>query len=129
MAAPAQRRIRQNRIYRRGHRHRKKIYRKNFRHFTTKEDGNGLGLTICHSIISKHNGRLVVESELGVGTTFTIYIPALKEESPHESAADRPTEILGTGRILVMDDEDQLREIVAEMLKYLGYKADLAADG
>ncbi len=98
-------------------------------YFTTKEDGNGLGLTICHSIISKHNGRLVVESELGTGTTFTIYIPARKEESPHESAADRPTEIPGTGRILVMDDEDQLREIVAEMLKYLGYKADLAADG
>lgn len=98
-------------------------------YFTTKEDGNGLGLTICHSIISKHNGRLVVESELGVGTTFIIYIPALKEESPHESATDRPTEVLGTGRILVMDDEDQLREIVAEMLKYLGYKADLAADG
>ncbi len=98
-------------------------------YFTTKEDGNGLGLTICHSIISKHNGRIVVESELGVGTTFTIYLPAMKEKSPHESAADGPMEILGTGRILVMDDEDQLREIVAEMLKYLGYKADLAADG
>lgn len=98
-------------------------------YFTTKENGNGLGLTICHSIISKHNGRIVVESELGVGTTFTIYLPAMKETSPHESAADGPTEILGIGRILVMDDEDQLREIVAEMLKYLGYKADLAADG
>lgn len=98
-------------------------------YFTTKQDGNGLGLTICHSIISKHNGRLVVESEFGVGTTFTIYIPALKKESPHESASDKPTEMLGAGKILVMDDEDQVREIVAEMLKYLGYEADLAVDG
>ena len=87
------------------------------------------GLTICHSIVSKHRGTITVESKSGVGTTFAIYIPA------HRSAGQESVQVLsaevirGTGRVLIMDDEEQVREIVGEMLAHLGYEPGYAKDG
>ena len=99
-------------------------------YFTTKQTGSGLGLTICHSIISKHLGLLKADSTPGVGTTFSIYLPAMAEERCRP-APDQPGQALldGTGRVLVMDDEEHVLEVIREMLKKLGYEAVLARDG
>ncbi|MHB8894783.1 MAG: hybrid sensor histidine kinase/response regulator [Candidatus Geothermincolia bacterium] len=97
-------------------------------YFSTKKEGSGLGLAITHSIVSKHNGQISVESQPGEGTTFSIYLPANPEARPKErKAADEA--LAGQGRILVMDDEDFVRDTAEQMLSYLGYKVVLARDG
>ncbi len=97
-------------------------------YFTTKQKGSGLGLATVYAIIDKHNGRITVESELGTGTTFTIYLPATDflDVKP-EKAVNRIES--GAGKILVMDDEDFILELASQMLKKLGYRATLVADG
>ncbi|MFH2011918.1 MAG: ATP-binding protein [Pseudomonadota bacterium] len=95
-------------------------------YFTTKQKGSGLGLATTYSIIKKHNGHITVESQLGVGTTFHIYLPA-SEKEVSEKAETRLIE--GRGRILVMDDEASLRKIVGRMLDKLGYESEFAKDG
>jgi CheY-like chemotaxis protein len=97
-------------------------------YFTTKRKGSGLGLTIVYSIIEKHGGRITVDSEPGMGTTFRIYLPAspggtLDPAGPEEALTR------GSGRILVMDDERFIRTLAAEMLGKIGYEAELARDG
>ncbi|MBE9546567.1 MAG: response regulator, partial [Proteobacteria bacterium] len=97
-------------------------------YFTTKQKGTGLGLTTVYSIIDKHDGHITAESELGVGTTFHIYLPASGKEIT--KSKDMETHILtGKGKILVMDDEEIVRDIVGEMLKHLGYEVAFAEDG
>ncbi len=95
-------------------------------YFTTKQEGSGLGLATTYSIIKKHDGHITVESLLGVGTTFHIYLPASDKIVP-EKETDRL--ITGRGRILVMDDEASLRKMVGRMLKMLGYESGFAKDG
>lgn len=91
--------------------------------FTTKETGSGLGLAICHSIIQKHGGFLDVESEVGRGTTFTFFLPACATETHVEETheAEKSTVKLGNGRILVLDDEPILREVMDSLLRSLGH--------
>jgi two-component system, cell cycle sensor histidine kinase and response regulator CckA len=99
-------------------------------YFTTKQKGSGLGLATVYSIIKKHEGHISVESTLGVGTTFYIYFPALSgkiAEKP-EAAGAAPVPVAG-GRILVMDDNELIRDLVPRMLKIKGYEVDTAADG
>jgi len=98
-------------------------------YFTTKPTGSGLGLTICHSIISKHHGLLKAESTLGVGTTFTIYLPAFHARGQVTASPQADSVPRGSGRVLIMDDEEHIREVAAEMLQHLGYETDQAADG
>lgn len=99
-------------------------------YFSTKLEGNGLGLTICHSIVSKHNGAIVVDSKPGAGSTFTVYLPAFSADKVSEPKSIPPqTELRGSGRVLIMDDESQVLEIVGEMLIHLGYEPGFAADG
>jgi CheY-like chemotaxis protein/anti-sigma regulatory factor (Ser/Thr protein kinase) len=97
-------------------------------YFTTKEKGRGLGLAVVYSIIKNHGGHITVESRLGAGTTFTLYLPAsdkpIAEEKGHE---EEP--IVGKGRILLMDDEDVVRDIAGEILKEIGYEVEIAKDG
>ncbi|MCJ7773707.1 MAG: ATP-binding protein, partial [Desulfobacterales bacterium] len=95
-------------------------------YFTTKQKGSGLGLATTYSIIKKHNGHIIVESQLGVGTTFHIYLPA--SDKP-VSEKEEITIIKGYGKILVMDDEAPLRKMVGRMLKNLGYESEVAKDG
>jgi len=101
-------------------------------YFTTKdketERGTGLGLSICHSIIEKHGGYITVESELGIGTTFYIYLPASIKEVSEEVEVEENI-FSGTGRILVMDDEEVVREVAGKMLSHLGYDVEFAEDG
>jgi PAS domain S-box-containing protein len=97
-------------------------------YFTTKQQGNGMGLAISYSIIKNHNGYITVESELGVGTTVSFYLPASpKPIRPEKASEERPP--TARGRILVMDDEETIRDLLVQMLTHLGYEAEAVRDG
>jgi two-component system cell cycle sensor histidine kinase/response regulator CckA len=105
--------------------YRKKIFDP---YFTTKQKGNGLGLSTVYSIIKKHHGDITVKSEVGTGTRFTVALPASEKEFAEASTSAK--EILtGTGRILVMDDEEIVRNAVGRMLEHIGYEVTLASKG
>jgi two-component system cell cycle sensor histidine kinase/response regulator CckA len=101
-------------------------------YFTTKEMGNrkglGLGLSISHSIIKRHHGYIHVESAPGIGTTFSIYLPACEPEIPKKTIQEQ-TPRVGRGNILVMDDEEIVRDVAGEMLAHLGYEVAFAKNG
>ena len=97
-------------------------------YFSTKQRGSGLGLATVHSIIENHEGHILAESEMGVGTTFTIYLPAQPEAAAAPAAVEAsPT--TGQGRILVVDDDEALLVTSRRMLEYLGYEVDTVGDG
>ena len=97
-------------------------------YYSTKPNGTGLGLTIVHSIIRNHDGHIMVESQVGQGTTFTIYLPASMEKiAPAEKTKE--TGRSGSGRILVMDDDATVRNVLSSMLDMLGFEVTLAEDG
>ncbi len=88
-------------------------------YFSTKQQGSGLGLAIAHSIIRNHNGYITVRSRQGVGTTFFIYLPASESRSA-KTMSEEKKYVGGTGKVLVMDDEEMVRSVAGEMLKNLG---------
>jgi two-component system cell cycle sensor histidine kinase/response regulator CckA len=96
--------------------------------FTTKKQGSGLGLTNTFSIIKSHKGNISVDSEEGAGTIFTFYLPAALGKAPEENV-DRRIFLPGNKRILVMDDEDLVRNVIERMLMQCGCTASLARDG
>jgi CheY-like chemotaxis protein len=96
--------------------------------FTTKQKGSGLGLSTAYSIIKNHNGLITVDSELGEGTVFYIYLPASeKKKVEKEDHLQKVT--AGQGKILVMDDEDIVLEATEEVLREIGYTVEVARDG
>jgi CheY-like chemotaxis protein len=97
-------------------------------YFTTKVGGSGLGLATAYSIVIKHEGYITVASDVGVGTTFRIYLPASKHgvEPPQARTATAP---IASGRILVMDDEEAIRNLLRAMLTRLGYRVDCVRNG
>lgn len=97
-------------------------------YFTTKQKGSGLGLATSYSIIRNNAGYISVESESGVGTTFSVYLPATHAAEPAPKIAVSAP-LPGQGRILVMDDEEMVREILSNMLGKLGYEPVCAVDG
>ncbi|TAN63566.1 PAS domain S-box protein [bacterium] len=99
--------------------------------FTTKTAGSGLGLAVSYSIVKKHNGAIIVDSSHGKGTTVRIYLPAAGSAVVMENVSTEvfSSGMTGKGRVLVMDDEDVVREVSGEMLTILGYEPDLAPDG
>ncbi|MCK9376501.1 MAG: PAS domain S-box protein [Syntrophobacterales bacterium] len=97
-------------------------------YFTTKRKGSGLGLASAFAIIKNHHGHIAVESKLGVGTTFTIYLPAVERQINPQPKEDRGL-LAGKGKILVMDDEEMVREVLGKMFPLLGYEAEFAGDG
>jgi PAS domain S-box-containing protein len=98
-------------------------------YFTTKEAGSGLGLATSYAIISKHGGYISVQSSVGEGSVFSVIIPAISNKKPKE--ADKMIEELmyGTGKILVMDDEEIIRKVAKRMLEKLGYQVTTTNDG
>lgn len=97
-------------------------------YYTTRKTGSGLGLSTVFSILKRHEGHIAVKSEVGVGTTFNIYIPALKDSVSPECEAVPGTKP-GNGRILIMDDELLIRNVSGEILSALGYEVEFAKDG
>lgn len=100
-------------------------------YFTTKKAGSGLGLAIVHGIVSKHNGHIRVESTPGVGSTFTVFLPADVGAQPAEnkSGTGAGTMPRASGRILLMDDEEVVRSTTSALLVRQGYVVETAADG
>ena len=101
-------------------------------YFSTKQTGSGLGLATVRSIVEKHNGRITVVSELGQGTTFTIFLPA--EKTSHNVGVDQiSTKVINpseeVGKILVVDDEEMVRTLLKEMLSISGYRVETADEG
>ncbi len=103
-------------------------------YFSTKEEGRGLGLAVSRSIVEKHDGHIEVESAPGVGTIFTVYLPAAEDSWAERRQADdeeqsRHEAPRNKGRILVMDDEETVGRIARQILVYLGFSVALANDG
>ncbi len=97
-------------------------------YFTTKQRGSGLGLAVTYSIINKHGGHITLESTLGKGTTFRLYLPATeKKRLPARTEAE--SIMTGHGRVLVMDDEETIRTTMRDILVRLGYDVTFAEDG
>lgn len=96
-------------------------------YFTTKQTGTGLGLAVAHSVIRNHGGHVGVESAVGVGTTFTIHLPAVPAGGGAPTGAAGI--VSGKGRVLAMDDEPLMRDVLARMLQVLGYSVVAVADG
>ncbi len=101
-------------------------------YFTTKSGGMGLGLASVHSIINRHGGHIEARSKVGEGTTFTLFLPSTGKTSAWGAGiCDRITqsEALAGGSVLVMDDEEMIRELAAEMLGHLGYEVTTCTTG
>ncbi|MCB0345258.1 MAG: PAS domain S-box protein, partial [Bdellovibrionales bacterium] len=98
-------------------------------YFSTKAGGSGLGLATTYSIVKKHQGQIFVESDLNRGTRFDIYLPANPALALDTSPKARQL-VRGSGeRVLVMDDDETIRDIVGNMLIELGYEPSFARDG
>ena len=98
-------------------------------YFTTREKGTGLGLTTSYHIMKSHGGNLFVESEPGEGTTASLYLPASTEGMPRVVEAEGEIARDGNWKVLVMDDEDLVRDMEIGMLEHLGCEARGARDG
>jgi PAS domain S-box-containing protein len=98
-------------------------------YFTTKKTGTGLGLTSAYSIIRKHGGDIFVTSEVGKGTTFEVCLPAIPVNADCEDSSMAQSISAGKGSVLLMDDEECIRDLTCEMLSHLGYHAEACSCG
>jgi len=105
-------------------------------YFSTKgmgtQKGMGLGLAVSDSIVKKHDGLITVESQMETGTTLSIYLPASENEIVEATPVKKPVpEISVTQgeKILVMDDEEMVRDVSNALLTHLGYEVEVAVDG
>jgi len=99
-------------------------------YFTTKEKGSGLGLATSYSIVRNHGGMIDVKTKPGKGSTFRMYLPAIVAEGSAASAF-KPAAPVRTppARVLVMDDEEILRNLSLELISTLGHQVDVAKHG
>ena len=100
-------------------------------YFTTKPTGNGLGLSITYAIVRKHGGHILADSTSD-GARFTVYLPAISNPSKHEISIVteiNKSQIRHKGRVLVVDDQEMLREVARAMLEDLGYEVVEAEEG
>ncbi len=96
--------------------------------FTTKTNGSGLGLSTTYTILKKHGGHIAVDSELGVGTIFFLYLPASKGLVRNIQGVDDGKYCNG-GKILIMDDQDSIRNLLTKMLSIMNCECESAEDG
>jgi len=99
--------------------------------FTTKEmgRGTGLGLASVYGVIKNHGGYINVYSELNQGTSFTIYLPVSRKKIQKEIEKTVPTLTMGSGTILLIDDEEMIIKVGKELLQELGYEVLTARSG
>jgi CheY-like chemotaxis protein len=99
--------------------------------FTTKEigKGTGLGLATVYGIVQQHQGWVEVESQVGQGTTFKVFLPIATKAAPKDRAAKSADVPGGDETILVVEDEPALRELIQEILEKKGYRVLEAATG
>lgn len=101
-------------------------------YFTTKAElGTGLGLATVHSIIARHDGAITFDTTFGEGTTFTLYLPVFrsKGESAPSGASPLPAAAVAGREILVMDDEEMIRNLAVQVLSSQGYRVTVCASG
>ncbi len=93
-------------------------------YFTTreKEQGTGMGLAMLHGVVKRQGGKIILESEVGKGTTFHIFLPIASEATSPEQIVNPRNLIGGTERILLVDDEEQVVEVASRILESLGYR-------
>jgi PAS domain S-box-containing protein len=96
--------------------------------FSTKPKKNGLGLTTAYSILKRHEGCITFESSEKKGTTFYLYLPVTAKNTTNKEIMDDKA-IPGTGKILVMDDEEIIRDVTRELLMELGYEVECVKCG
>lgn len=108
---------------------REHMYRVFDPYFTTREEGSGLGLATVYSIVKRHGGYVTVNSKVGKGTTVIVHLPAGEEAAPVSPRPPGEDGRQGGGRILLMDDEEAIRQVGAALLQRLGYEVGLARDG
>jgi len=100
-------------------------------YYTTKPDGNGLGLAICHSILKKHNAHISVQSVPGSGTTFIIQLPVSLKQKTHQASPEQKHMETAPqkARILIMDDDKMIIDLSRQILEHLGYEVVTSEDG
>jgi two-component system, cell cycle sensor histidine kinase and response regulator CckA len=99
-------------------------------YFTTKDKGSGLGLATSYSIVRNHGGMIDIKTKSGVGSTFTIYLPAIVRQARTESVEKQQLSTQsGRARILVMDDDEVIRNLSIELLGLLGHDVEVAKHG
>ncbi|HMK36630.1 MAG TPA: PAS domain S-box protein [Desulfomonilaceae bacterium] len=99
--------------------------------FTTKAEGKGtgLGLSMVYGTVKSHGGMVTVDSEVGRGSVFTVLLPLKEQASRNTAACPLPGTTRGSGRILIVDDEEIIRHLLGEMLQELGFSVLTAEDG
>ncbi len=97
--------------------------------FTTKQKGSGLGLSTCFSIINRHKGYVTVESKLGLGTVFHIYLHASDEKLNNQDEVVKEGFFIIGRKVLVLDDQEEIRELSYNMLKEIGCEVSVAKNG
>ncbi len=97
-------------------------------YFTTKDKGHGLGLAVTYSVVKKHNGYIFVDSEIGKGTTFHIYIPAIKGYLSDNPSIKIQNDFTGN-KILLMDDEEMILKVGKRMFEHLGFSVTCVKNG
>lgn len=99
-------------------------------YFTTKPASSGLGLAISYSVVKKHGGVLLLEQTSAAGSTFAFYLPAARKETVNATPVKvEPPFRYNQQRVLVMDDEDAIRELTSQLLGTLGYEVTAVPDG
>jgi nitrogen fixation/metabolism regulation signal transduction histidine kinase len=98
-------------------------------YFTTRPNASGLGLAAVYSIVKKHQGHIEVESQAGLGTTFRIWLPALRERGAPPPVVVVPKETPLRGRVLFMDDEQIIRQMATLLMGRFGLEVECAVEG
>ncbi|MCK5707638.1 MAG: PAS domain S-box protein, partial [Candidatus Aureabacteria bacterium] len=97
--------------------------------FSSKKEGRGLGLSVCHSIVKKHNGFITAESETDKGTTFHVYLPAIEKELSLKVNKEVKPKVELSLKILIMDDEEDITTMLGDFFKRTGCQIEIASDG